>query len=60
MMLGYQLTKKGEEVVKGVIMEIKTKEEMKEMSLDEIQEYETWISTHALQAWHIRRYMEMD
>jgi|TARA_R100000664_G_scaffold4642_1_gene9246 hypothetical protein len=40
-------------------MKIKTSKEMKEMSLEEITEYEAWISKHASQAWHIRRYMEM-
>ena len=41
-------------------MKINTSKEMKEMSLDEIIEYEAWISKHASKAWHIRRYMEMD
>ena len=41
-------------------MKFKTKEEMKEMSLEEITEYETWVGKHASMAWHIRRYMEMD
>ena len=41
-------------------MKIKTSKEMKEMSLEEITEYEAWISKHASQAWHIRRYMEME
>jgi len=41
-------------------MKFKTKEEMKKMSLEEITEYESWVGKHALQAWHIRRYMEME
>ena len=41
-------------------MKFKTKEEMKEMSLEEITEYETLVGKHASMAWHIRRYMEMD
>ena len=41
-------------------MNVKTTEELKKMSLEEIIEYEAWISRHASKAWHIRRYMEMD
>ena len=41
-------------------MKFKTKEDIKEMRLEEITEYETWVGKHASMAWHIRRYMEMD
>tara|TARA_R100000781_G_scaffold55848_3_gene36340 strand:- start:391 stop:522 length:132 start_codon:yes stop_codon:yes gene_type:complete len=41
-------------------MNVKTTEEMKEMSLEELKKYEKWISRHASKAWHIRRYREMD
>jgi hypothetical protein len=41
-------------------MNIKTVEEMKKMSLQEMKEYEALISNHASKAWHIRRFMEMD
>tara|TARA_R100001015_G_scaffold17994_1_gene10480 strand:- start:458 stop:589 length:132 start_codon:yes stop_codon:yes gene_type:complete len=41
-------------------MNIKTSKEMKEMSLEEITDYESMISKHALKAWHIKRYLEMD
>ena len=41
-------------------MKIKTSKEMKEMSLEEITEYEAWVAKHASMAWHIRRYMEME
>ena len=41
-------------------MNFKTTKEMKQMSLEEITEYEAWVAKHASMAWHIRRYMEME
>jgi len=41
-------------------MNLKTIEELKAMNLEEIEEYEKVMSDHAMVAWHVRRYMELE
>ena len=41
-------------------MKLKTIGELKEMNLEEIVWYEKAISDHAMKAWHVRRFMELE